>query len=98
MAKNKLMWDYGLTLEQYHRMFEKQEDRCGICKRHQSEFKKRLFVDHCHETGKVRGLLCFKCNNLLGQANDDPSILQNAIEYLKEHNLGSEELISKPTW
>ena len=62
-------------------MFEVQENKCAICGSVLSDTNK-AFVDHCHNTKKVRGLLCAKCNTLLGMAKDDVSILQNAITYL----------------
>jgi hypothetical protein len=55
---SQLKKTYGITHEDYTEMFCEQEGRCKICRRHQEEFTKRLFVDHCHETGVVRGLLC----------------------------------------
>lgn len=58
---------YGVSLEEYNTMFESQGGECKICKRHQTEFSKRLRVDHCHKTGRVRGLLCSRCNLHLGQ-------------------------------
>ncbi len=71
---------YGITLEQYDEMFEEQDGNCAICGL--PELMKRLSVDHNHNTGEVRGLLCAKCNRFLGFANDDTKLLQNAIEYL----------------
>lgn len=73
---------YGITIEDYNRMFEEQGGCCKICKRHQSEFKKRLHVDHCHKTKRVRGLLCFGCNIALGKINDNPAIIEAMLEYL----------------
>ena len=64
--RRKLKQKYGLTPEEYNRMFENQSGCCAICKKHQSEFKRRLAVDHDHGTGQVRGLLCGACNVLLG--------------------------------
>lgn len=72
---------YGLNAEDYYHMFEVQENKCAICGTVFSDTNK-AFVDHCHNTKKVRGLLCTKCNTLLGMAKDDVSILQNAITYL----------------
>lgn len=72
-----------INLKDYENMFNEQEGKCAICKRHQSEFKKRLVVDHNHKTGKIRGLLCSPCNRMLGQVGDSFTILRNAIEYLK---------------
>jgi hypothetical protein len=79
-----LIYAYGITLEDYNKMFEEQQGCCAICGRHQSELKRALAVDHSHETGKVRGLLCGKCNHALGNVNDDISILLSMIEYLNE--------------
>lgn len=74
---------YGITLEDYNKMFSEQEGCCKICNTHQTQLKRKLFVDHCHTTGAVRGLLCQPCNTLLGQAKDDVEILNNAISYLQ---------------
>lgn len=70
----------------YATLFEEQNGCCKICKRHQSEFKKKLAVDHCHETNTVRGLLCPKCNTGIGQFNDDIELMKIAIKYLKNKN------------
>jgi hypothetical protein len=78
---------YKLTLEDYNLMVEKQKGCCKICGKHVSSLKgkkTRLCVDHCHTTGKVRGLLCEPCNTLLGMAKDDTRTLQSAIAYLME--------------
>lgn len=74
---------YGITLNDYNKMFKNQEGCCAICGKHQTETEKRFHIDHCHSTNKVRGLLCFSCNNAIGQLNDDPAILRKAIEYLE---------------
>lgn len=79
-----LVRNYGITTEQYNDLFAKQEGRCRICHRHQSEFKRRLAVDHSHTTNQVRGLLCHHCNKALGHFFEDVSIMENAILYLKE--------------
>ena len=70
-------------------MLEKQNNCCNICKRPQNEFKQVLAVDHDHNTGIVRGLLCAKCNRALGAYNDSIDILLNAIEHLKNNPLNS---------
>ena len=75
---------YNLTEEQYRILFEKQNNKCAICGTEFNE-KNKGFVDHSHLTKKVRGLLCTKCNTLLGMANDDIGILKRAIEYLNNH-------------
>ena len=66
-------------------MLNLQNNSCSICKKHKDEFTYHLVVDHCHTTGKIRGLLCKKCNLGIGHLNDDITILENSIEYLKKH-------------
>lgn len=80
---SELKRNFGMTLQDYDLMFEQQRGRCKICNRHQSIFARKLFVDHCHKTGKVRGLLCSTCNSGIGHLQDNIKILQSAIEYLK---------------
>lgn len=78
----KLNYLYGLTPEQYETMLAEQGGVCKICKGLDNGRWKLLAVDHCHSTGKVRGLLCAKCNKGLGQFNDDAALLKAAITYL----------------
>lgn len=78
---------YGITIEQYAAMFDSQNGACAICRMKPDRI--RLHVDHCHKTGVVRGLLCFKCNAILGHAQDNISVLDAAKEYLLAH--GAEE-------
>jgi hypothetical protein len=80
-----LQKNYLITLDEYNLIFSKQEGRCVICGKHQSEIKKALSVDHCHKTGKVRGLLCGKCNMGLGSFEDDIENLKCAILYLNNN-------------
>jgi len=77
---------YGISLDDFNFKLEEQNFCCAICNRHQSEFKKNLNVDHCHTTGKIRGLLCGKCNKGLGQLFDNISNINNAIQYLKDND------------
>jgi hypothetical protein len=79
--KSHLKRKYGMTLEDYDRMLEAQGGACAICGRPPRE-DIALHVDHDHETGLVRGLLCFPCNNTLGDFGDDPTRLYAAAEYL----------------
>jgi hypothetical protein len=73
---------YGLTAEEYWRIYEFQGRVCAICQR-ATGATKRLSVDHCHRTGLVRGTLCSTCNrNVLGHLRDDTDALQRAIDYL----------------
>jgi len=71
---------YGITIDRYDEMYEQQDGKCAICK---AEDEGRFAVDHCHNTGKVRGLLCRSCNLGIGQLKDDIEVLTNAITYLQ---------------
>ena len=77
---------YGMTLEEYAELFDKQKGLCAICSTPPRETKRgnRLHVDHSHETGKIRGLLCHLCNSLLGNAKDRTDTLKKAIDYLEK--------------
>ena len=85
--KCKLKLKYGMSVEEYDILWEKQKGVCAICglpeiRKHQNGQIVRLAVDHCHKTGKVRGLLCSHCNLMLGSARDDINILLKGIQYL----------------
>ena len=83
-----LMRSYGITEEIYEQERIKQQYKCFLCGTHeQTQHHGRLFVDHCHETGKYRGLLCILCNTGLGSFKDDIEVLQKAIEYINENSL-----------
>ncbi len=69
-------------MDEYNKLFELQQGRCGICGKHQTEFDKALAIDHDHETNNVRGLLCMMCNTALGKFNDNKEALYAAIRYL----------------
>jgi hypothetical protein len=74
----------GVTDAQYWDMYHEQGGRCGICRtRLNSKRYKAFAVDHCHTTGKIRGLLCTQCNTGLGLFKDDPVRLEKAIEWTK---------------
>ena len=76
---------YDITWEDYEAMYDKQRGCCAICKsRISSSRTQKLYVDHCHQTLRVRGLLCGNCNNGLGQFKDSPRLLQRAINYLSD--------------
>ena len=79
----KLKYNYNITLDEYDLNLELQDNACKICKTDASELSKKLAVDHCHDTGAVRGLLCNKCNVGLGQFNDDAMLLETALTYLQ---------------
>src|SRR3954469_10844012 len=79
-----LVLKFGITEAQYAGMLEKQDNKCAICRLDRSQFNKNFCVDHCHATGKIRGLLCTACNVGLSRFRDRVDLLQNAIEYLSE--------------
>lgn len=83
---NDLKRLFGITLDEFNQMFLMQSGKCKLCGIHQSNLTIALSVDHDHQTKKVRGLLCRKCNSMIGFANDNPIILEMAAKYLKEHN------------
>lgn len=81
---------YGLTGEDYGRMLAEQGGVCLICSRPEIRLTPQgeptpLHVDHDHETGKVRSLLCYKCNSALGSMGDDPELLRKAADYIEKH-------------
>ncbi len=80
--KAHIKYRYGISVEAYEEMVRCQDGRCLICKKK----PKRLFVDHSHKTGKVRGLLCGTCNSAIGLLQDDPRILAAAITYIEGSN------------
>lgn len=71
---------YGITHDDYAEMLEEQGYGCAICGG--TDESRRLAVDHCHETQRVRGLLCGRCNRGLGHFGDDPELMHRAVEYL----------------
>ncbi len=77
-----LLKKYGLTLSQFDAMVEAQHGKCYVCQRVPDE----LVVDHCHESGRVRKLLCHRCNRVLGWAADSPALLRVLAGYLDEHH------------
>jgi len=90
----RLQHVYGITLDDYDRMFAAQDGVCVICSEPETKMWRghtgraavtRLCVDHDHDTGKVRELLCDRCNKLLGFARDDIDILTKVINYINKH-------------
>ena len=80
-----IMRNYGLAKEDFESMLDGQENKCAICKFefHDEKQSTRPHIDHCHDSGNIRGLLCNNCNTGLGQFKDNPSLLQSAIRYLQ---------------
>lgn len=87
LKSERLKYVYKISLDIFNAMKESQNYCCVICGRHEDVVgKHKLVVDHCHESKKVRGLLCSNCNTALGQFKDDVRLLQNAIDYLTKHH------------
>ncbi len=76
----KLKYLYDLTVEQFNVMVEEQNGLCKICNKPPVKW---LCVDHCHKTKVIRGLLCDRCNTVIGRMGDDPALLRSAAEYLE---------------
>ena len=76
------MKKYGITAEQFEALKVAQGGRCAVC---QEIFPETPQVDHCHKSGKIRGLLCGPCNKALGLLRDDPLRTEAATAYLKKH-------------
>ena len=83
--KSNLKTNYGITVDEYYRMLEKQLGLCAICLRF-PEKKRKLAVDHDHLTKKVRGLLCDRCNRAIGLMGDSAAAVSRAVAYLRSHN------------
>lgn len=80
----RLLRQYNISLEEYEFALQQQNFSCLACKTHQSNCKRKtLMIDHCHTTGKFRGLLCHNCNVALGMVKENVDILLNLIKYLK---------------
>jgi hypothetical protein len=73
---------YGITLNQFNYLVKLQDDKCAICGTANPGTRKNWNVDHDHNTGKVRGLLCWSCNSGIGKLKDDPTLLVKAATYL----------------
>lgn len=78
--RHNLAKNYNMTVEQYDQLFDMQDGKCAVCG---SRVFGRLPVDHCHRTGRVRGLLCHRCNRALGLIGDSVELLRKAIDYLE---------------
>jgi hypothetical protein len=81
--KHFLRKKYSLSVEDYERLLTQQGGRCAICEGKNKT--RRLAVDHCHVSGKVRALLCSKCNSGIGQFDESRDLLLKAISYLEKH-------------
>lgn len=76
---------FGISIETYTEMFNRQNGVCAICNLKEKS-SKRMAIDHCHKTGKIRGLLCSWCNRAIGLLKDDVNLLKNSITYLTKNS------------
>lgn len=79
--------NYQMSIDEYRNLLSEQSNSCFICLRpfDLNDQARRPHLDHCHETGKVRGILCFRCNTALGKFQDNPDLLRKAAEYVESH-------------
>jgi hypothetical protein len=92
----QLRYNYNITYQCYLNMLEAQNHKCALCGEEETGVHNRgsttipmqLCVDHCHDTGAVRGLLCTKCNKALGLFKDNPELLEKAAKYIRLHSGG----------
>ena len=76
---------YGISFDSYLKLVESQNNKCQICK-NTLKTGKNTHLDHCHSTGKIRGVLCGKCNTGIGQFNDSIELLKSAVSYIKKYS------------
>ena len=81
--EDNLSKTFGMTLQEYNHILAYQGGRCGICQCLPEEETRKFAVDHCHVTGKIRGILCRGCNVGIGNLKDDVEVVQAALAYLK---------------
>lgn len=87
-VKNRIKFlhrKYGINEDDYNKLYDSQKGKCAICGKERKKYRLKdgLVVDHCHNSGKVRGLLCSKCNLGIGNLEDSVLLLRNAISYLE---------------
>lgn len=88
-----IQWKYGISIEEYNKKFKQQNNVCAVCKKTGS---RRLVIDHDHATGKIRDLLCEKCNTALAMVNDNDILLLDLVRYvlLHRYNIKNKEEIA----
>lgn len=92
--RNRVLGFFGNVL--FYRLLRLQRDVCAICKE-KCKTGKNLAVDHDHDQGNVRGLLCARCNMILGSVKDDPDLLRDMARYLEERATIDFRLMPEPT-
>lgn len=81
VRNSQMKADFGISLADFETMLSNQGGVCAICGERPK--RRRLAVDHCHQTGRVRGLLCYSCNVGIGALRDSPDVIRSAIAYLR---------------
>src|SRR5882672_7778465 len=79
-----IAYTYGITPEQYQELLEKQQYCCAVCGKHETEFSRKLAIDHDHQTFEIFGLLCRTCNHTLIGKHRDPALFRAAANYLEK--------------
>ena len=87
---NQLKRLYGIGLHEYNLMLTEQKGKCACCGIHRNELTRNFAVDHDHDTGLIRGLLCGNCNTAIGKLGDNIEGLMRALNYLEKHELTKE--------
>lgn len=90
--KYRMKKHYGINYPIYKELFKTQKGKCAICEQPQSH--KLLTVDHDHKTGKIRKLLCYKCNSAIGFLNEDIVLVERTLNYLRSHSSPMETSVS----
>lgn len=86
--KQSIKKRYGITYEEYELLCELQNNVCAICKQEQNDKRgTRLAVDHCHETKRIRGLLCNRCNRGIGMLKENKNVIMSAYNYVKRNEV-----------
>ena len=88
---NHLQRKYGITIQQFDSMLEKQNGCCYLCGTNVPGGMGNFAVDHCHTTFKVRKLLCYNCNTVLGKVEDSPTLLRKMADYIESYQLPEKE-------
>lgn len=98
----RLKYEYGLTLAEFESILKSQNGLCAICgvlmtaSAKASKNSLAVTVDHCHTTGKVRGLLCYTCNLALGLFKDSAKTLRSAMSYMEKHSSTAPPVVPTP--
>lgn len=80
----RLKYSFGISLEDYNNILKNQDNKCAICRISANKCPKGLYVDHCHKTGQIRGLLCNNCNTGIGMLQDSSELCDTASRYLSK--------------